>query len=31
VKQRLRRAKLSPQRLRGFFKHSGLPIRLDSS
>jgi transposase len=31
VKQRLRRARLSPQRLRGFFKHSGLPIRLDSS
>jgi len=31
VKQRLRRAKLSPQRLRSFFKHSGLPIRLDSS
>lgn len=31
LKQHLRRVKLSPQRLRSFFKHSGLPIRLDSS
>lgn len=31
LKQHLRRAKLSPQRLRSFFKHAGLPIRLDSS
>ena len=29
VKQRLRRARQSPQRLRSFFKQSGLPIRLD--
>ena len=28
LKQRLRRAKQSPQRLRSFFKQSGLPIRL---
>lgn len=31
VKQRLRRVKLSAQRLRSFFKHSALPIRLDAS
>ena len=30
LKQRLRRARLSSQRLRSFFKQSGLPIRLDS-
>ena len=28
LKQRLRRAKQSLQRLRSFFKQSGLPIRL---
>lgn len=29
VKQRLRRARVSPPRLHSFFKQSGLPIRLD--
>jgi transposase len=31
LKQRIRRARLSPQRLRSFLTQSGLPIRLDSS